>query len=230
MARTKADYENTVNALYAKANAEGVTPEEKKMLEDKANELMVRHGVEIALDKSSEDKIIREVFSFAAPYAVQKSLLYNAIAKIFRCRIIKSGKNCHLFGFRSDYDKVEFLFSLIINQAFVDLSKLKIPAGVNAKSYKISWWYGFTDEIRVRLEAANEKVGTDTVPEYAVAIFDRDRAVNLEVHSKFPHVTSTTRYYRQNGGYATGKTDGANVNLHNRSYIGGRVALNRGEN
>jgi hypothetical protein len=182
------------------------------------------------MDKSSEDKIIKEMFTFAAPYAVQKGSLYNAIAKIFRCRVVKSGKDYHLFGFRSDYEKVEFLFSLIINQAFVDLSKLKIPSGQNAKSYKISWWYGFIDEIRVRLEAANEKVGTETVPEYAVALYDRNRAVNNEVYSKFPRLTGITRYYRKNGGYANGQTAGANVNLHNRSYIGGRVALNRGGN
>lgn len=226
MARSKEDYKKIVNALYAKAAATEF-PEEKETYETQAAEIMAKYGIERAMDKDAEDKVIHETYTFQAPFAKQKAVLYNNMAKRFRCSVVQSKGIYHLFGYQSDYDQLEFLFAIIINQAFVELSKVDIPDYESKKSFKVSWWYGFTVKIAERLDAVNKSATSAADSGYGIVLYDRNRAVLNDRNKAFPSLRKTSGgRVGSRSGWQSGQTAGANANFHNQGSVsGGRMEL-----
>ncbi len=219
------DYKKIVEALYAKAAASEF-PAEKETFEMQAAEIMAKHGVERAMEKDTADIVIHKEYSFKAPFAKQKATLYNSMARRFRCSVVKSGNVYHLFGYQSDYDQLEFLFSIVIIQAFAELAKVRIPDWESKKSFKVSWWYGFTVKIVERLDKVNESAKKDAVPGYGVVLYDRNKAVTNERDKKFPLLRKTASGRANSGsGWAAGQTAGASANFHNQGSLSGRLAI-----
>lgn len=231
------DYEGLVRKLYAKANAEGVTPEEKAECERQAKIYMMRHGVKHVLEdaKVGSDQLIHTEYTFVAPFAIQKATLYNSMAATFNCRVVKSKRNggtvYTLIGFQADYERLEFLFKMILNQAFKDVAYIDIPEYESKKSFKVSWWYGFTSEVVARLDeskaaAAREVVSTG----YAVALRSRDKQVDDKVNELFPVLRKgAARRVTSYGGYAAGRVSGKNVEIHDKQPVKNQHFLNAGD-
>jgi hypothetical protein len=231
------DYEKLVRDLYAKANAEGVTPQEKEECERLAKYHMMKHGVAHVLQDATvkSDKILHTEYAFAAPFADQKAALYNGMASAFNCRVVKTKRNGSvvytLVGFKADYDRLEFMFRIILNQAFRDVTYVDIPVWENKRSFKISWWYGFTAEVVRRLEDSKKTVLSEASSAgYAVAIRDRDELVDDEVSKLFPVLRKgKARKINSYDGYAAGRVSGRNAELHDKDELKNRHFLCAGD-
>ena len=115
-----------VRKLLAKAEAEGCTPEEAEALTAKAAELMAKYGIEQALldatKPSADNKPTDRKFDIPAPYATVKSSLLFNIGKAMGCNGVRltsrtgDGVVLHMFGFRSDVERAEILYTSLLLQ------------------------------------------------------------------------------------------------------------------
>src|SRR5690349_7373111 len=108
-----------VRKLLAKAEAQGVTPAEAEALTAKAAELMARYGIDravLAAERPETDQPADRIIEIANPWArVQAHLLYG-LASAMRCQsVILPGKGpgtkIHMFGFASDIERTDVLYT-----------------------------------------------------------------------------------------------------------------------
>lgn len=105
-----------VQKLLDKANANGVTEEERELFLAKADELMMKHSIDEAmlmatLTKEERRKPVKEHFQAAdayAPHWEKMRTVLRYIAQLHRCRIVfhYSG-DCTLVGFHEDVEYVK---------------------------------------------------------------------------------------------------------------------------
>ena len=221
------DYKAIVTALLLKAESTEFEAEREE-LETKAFALMSEHSITVALEKEVTDKQVMRKMLFKNPYSNQKWILYCVLADHFNSKAIRGcGGIVYFFGYESDFQSTEFLYSILINQVMINLSGVKIPGGVNAKSYKVSWWAGFNSRIAARLKESKKTATANAVPGAAVALYDRSRASETEMRKKFPHVKSLRTTANSLDGWYSGQDAGERANFHNQSTVdsNGRRAL-----
>jgi hypothetical protein len=219
------DYEAIVNNLFAKAAAEGVTPAEKEILENKAFELMSRYSIKRAVEEGTKSDILHGEVEFHTTWAAEYVRLFNVVSSHFNCRLIQSGKKYHLFGYGSDMDSVEFLYGLLANQMSAEMARATIPYGVHAKTFRHAWMTGYISRIRERLEATKKSAEKDNTPGSALVLYDREKLVNKEVRNEFPRLTTKTTRYRSRDAFAQGQAAG------DRAYfnVQGNITGGKGE-
>jgi hypothetical protein len=117
-----------VRKLLAKAEDPGCTKEEAAALNDKAAELIAKYGVDRALLAAvspETDPVGDRVVAVQALHALDKAGLLATVAGALRCRTVRRkewsdgsyGYSMHLFGFASDLERVELLFTSLLVQA-----------------------------------------------------------------------------------------------------------------
>ncbi|WP_238448713.1 DUF2786 domain-containing protein [Micromonospora sp. 4G55] len=114
-----------VRKLLAKAEDPACTPAESAAFTAKATELIARYGVDRALLAARDpatDPVGDRVVDVVAPYARDKAGLLAAVADPLRCRCVRRGPGgdgfaLHLFGFASDLERVDLLFTSLLVQA-----------------------------------------------------------------------------------------------------------------
>jgi len=219
-----------VRKLLNKAEAEGCTDQEAQALTAKAAELMAKYGIDQALltaTKPEADKPVDKKFTIPAPYAtVNSTLLYN-IAKAMGCSGVRlagrtaNGVTLHLFGFGSDIERAELLYTSLLLQMANGLAHLEIPAVYQrdyagrsrVKSYKRSWMLGFVGAVVIRVQAAErgarQAAERDTGrPGTALVLADRSVQVQSAFKAAYPSVRtqqSSSGGRGFNAGYASGK-------------------------
>ena len=125
-----------VRKLLAQAEDPACTPAESAAFTAKATELIARYGVDRALLAARDpatDPVGDRVVEVVAPYARDKAGLLAAVADPLRCRCVRrregTGFAMHLFGFASDLERVELLFTSLLVQAAHGLAGAEVPAG-----------------------------------------------------------------------------------------------------
>jgi hypothetical protein len=190
-----------VRALLAKAEST-TFPEEAEALTAKAQELMARHAIDDAMIDSQAgtgDDPVGVRVQVDPPYASPKSLLLAEVASANRCRSVWSSDLgiTTLFGFESDADFVEVLYTSLLVQA----TRAMAAAGSQSdrygrsrtRSFRTSFLVAYASRIGQRLRAAEaagraaaeESYGAALVPVLA----DRSSAVEDACRAVFPHLT-----------------------------------------
>jgi hypothetical protein len=225
------NYEETVRALLAKA-AVTEFQEEREAFEAKAFKLLQAHSIDPAsLQENPGDMAAHEDIVFDAPYAVSKQRLFSSVAKGLSCKIVQvnsreNGTKSFVFGYKSDIQKVKFLYSLLANQAFYDVTNAVVPNGEHAKTFRVRFFDGFGDKIRERLTQTQEQVVRE-VTGSGIVLRDKALAVLEDRDKMFPHPRKSTRYVRKSSGYGAGQAAGANARMHQSSGISNQRALGR---
>jgi hypothetical protein len=228
-----------VRALLAKAEST-TFPEEADALTSKAQELMARHAIDLAMLESSGSAtggptgaMARRVY-VEDPYFDAKSVLLNVVAKANRCTTVSVPPlgMVTVFGFAADLDVVELLFTSLLTQC----TSAMIAAGSavdrngtsRTKSFRRAFILSFAVRIGERLweatkaatEDATAAIGTSVLPVLA------GRADQVLAHQRemFPSARTTkTSSFSNAAGWQAGRAAAdkaalnANVPISRRS-------------
>lgn len=227
-----------VRKLLAKAEG-AATPEEAEAYSNKAIELMAKHGIDEALLANASkrrDTVGQRKITISNPYGSVKATLLGWIAGPLGVRSIThstrkpyssrtSVTSVTLFGFESDLERVELLYTSLLLQAsgklihqYPNWFDHQGPQSVAA--HRRSWMIGFASTVHFRLKAAQESAvaqadaasGSST-PGTALVLVDRKAQVDLAVEAAYPEL-GKGRKIRSNGtGYAAGAEAGRRADL-----------------
>ena len=235
-----------VRKLLAKAERAG-TPEEARTYTEKAVELMARHGIDMALlaaDDPGRDEIGLTRVPVTDPYSAGKARLLGWTAAALRCRAVlhqaRGGRvtAVTVFGFASDRERVEVLFTSLLLQAAGELARGRPGrAGESVAAYRRSWLHGFAVSVHRRLAAAEataEAAAGGRVPADAerraagqradLVLADRRARVERAYAEAFPVLGPGRRPALSGSGYVAGAAAGERADLGTRS-VRGRPAL-----
>ena len=160
----EADLLDRVRKLLAKAEDEGCTPSEAEALTAKAAELMARYGIDRALLGALHPETDRPAdrrFAFERPWADVKAHLLAAVATALRCQWVQTqtaeGSRLHVFGYSSDLERAEILYTSLLVQMARALAREPVPAaGNSAKAWRRSWMLGYCSAVVARIRVAEE--------------------------------------------------------------------------
>lgn len=215
-----------VRALLAKAESTTFDAEAEAFT-TKAQELMARHRIDRALiaarGEGRSDAPVGRRIGVDDPYADAKAALLATIADANGCRAVWS-KNVGfstLFGFASDLDAVEELFTSLLVQATAALrregSKRDSTGRSRTTRFRRSFLVAFATRIGQRLreavdatvDAVSGETGTALVPVLA----SRDEAVRAAAEAAFPQAGTFSPAASDGEGWYAGTLFGDRADL-----------------
>ncbi|MBW4704166.1 MULTISPECIES: DUF2786 domain-containing protein [unclassified Micromonospora] len=210
-----------VRKLLAQAEDAACTPAEAAAFTAKATELIARYGVDRALLAARDpttDPVGDRVVDVVAPYARDKAGLLAAVADPLRCRCIRrpagTGFALHLFGFASDLERVDLLFTSLLVQAAHGLAGTVVPPGEHPAAFRRSWLAGFARVIAERLRAAEAgAVAQDGTPSVALVLADRSDRVARRVTEVYPRLRTAPTRRLAGSGFGAGEAAGQRADL-----------------
>ena len=199
-----ADLLDRVRKLLAKAEDEGCAPAEAEALTAKAAELMARYGIDRALLgalRPETDRPADRVFILANPWGDVKRHLLAGLAMALRCQCVQTrseqGTRLHVFGYSSDLERADILFTSLLVQMARALAQQAVPGyGGEARAWRRSWMLGYA--------AAGQSA--------ALVLADRSLVVRRQVAAAYPRLRKTRVTY-SGGGYGEGYREGQKADI-----------------
>ncbi len=221
-----------VRKLLAKAEAEGVTPAEAQALTTKAAELMAKYGIDRALlaaRRPETDRPDDRVVEICNPWARVQAHLLCGLAAALRCQCIllpsRAGQRVHVFGFTSDIERTDVLYTSVLVQMWHGLVAAEVPGAVNrVRAWRRSWLLGFATAVIARVRAAEVRAERaaqapgGASPGTALVLADRALVIREQVARAYP-MTRTARVTYSGTGYGAGYAQGRRADIGS-----GRVA------
>jgi len=217
-----------VRKLLAKAEGAGVTPQEAQALTAKAAELMAKYGIDRALlaaRRPDTDRPSDRVIEVGNPWARVQGHLLCGVAAAMRCQCVilpgeAPGTRIHVFGFTSDIERAEMLYTSLLLQMWQGLAQTEPPAGTRSvKAWRRSWLLGFASAVVARVRSAEEAAvsGADTAAAppgttTALVLADRSLVVRRHVQRAYPRLRKTRLTYTGNG-YGAGYSEGQRADI-----------------
>jgi len=185
-----------IRALLTKAEATDY-PAEAEALTAKAQDLMTRHAIDEALVHAEAGDAIfvsgRRIH-IDHPYALEKAILLNAVAKANRVKAVWSdfAASMTLVGVPTDLEQIEMLFTSLLIQATRAMTEAgeetRAHGASRSSSFRRSFLIAYATRIGQRLDEATEQAvsayGNALVPVFA----RQNEAVSEEYERLFPHV------------------------------------------
>jgi hypothetical protein len=230
MTTPNADLLDRVRKLLAKAEDEGCPPTEAEALTAKAAELMARYGIDRALlgaARPETDRPANRMVDLPRPWSAVKGHLLAGLAAALRCQCVlvnrAVGRAAHVFGYASDLERADILFTSLLVQMARALAAQNVPAvsGSEAKAWRRSWMLGYCSAVVARVRAAEEAaVATATSGESAagggqsaaLVLADRSLTVRRQVETAYPRIRRTKVTYTGRG-YADGYRAGQQADI-----------------
>jgi hypothetical protein len=216
-----ADLLDRVRKLLAKAEDEGCSPAEAEALTAKAAELMARYGIDRALLgalRPETDRPADRVFTLGNPWGDVKRHLLAGLATALRCQCVQvrsaEGTRLHVFGYTSDLERADILFTSLLVQMARALAKQAVPGyGGEARAWRRSWMLGYC-------AAAVASAGADAAgaespaagQSAALVLADRSLVVRRQVASAYPRLRKTRVTYSGDG-YGDGYREGQKADI-----------------
>ena len=230
-----------VRKLLNKAEADGVTAAEAEALTGKAAELMAKYGLDRAmlgkLRPDSDGPGDRKI-DIDNPWARVQAHLLCGIAAAMRCQAVLlprrgPGTRIHLFGFRSDLERTDVLYTSLLLQMWQGLGQAEVPSWSRSpRAWRRSWLLGFTSAVVSRVRAAEaaalsmeaeRPVGQDQTMTLVLA--DRRQVITRNITQAYPETRKTQMTY-SGSGYGAGHAKGQEAQLGGRGVSGkGQGAL-----
>jgi len=227
-----------VRKLLAKAEDESVTPPEAQALTAKAAELMAKYGIDRALlaaDRPETDRPSNRLLDIDNPWARVKAHLLCGLGSALRCQCImvattRPGARIHVFGYASDIERTDLLYTSVLIQMWHGLAGAQVPAwSHNPRAWRRSWLLGFATAVISRVRAAEHAAACRAASpddagssRTALVLADRAQVIRGEAERAYP-LTRTARVTYSGTGYRDGYAQGQ------RADIGtGRVTRGRG--
>jgi len=172
----RADMAEKVRKLLTQAEDPGATPEEAATFTAKAQQLMTKYSIDLAMvvDTERADQVVVKVWRVKGPYSAHKLDMVFAAARSNDCRAIyaRLGGGAHqvsVVGFPHDVDWVQTLsasLDLQLSIALVHAARSK-PERVHGRTFSVGFVKGFTDEVGERLSRARRQAVADATIAFA---------------------------------------------------------------
>ena len=217
-----------VRKLLAKAEAAGTTPAEAEALTAKAAELMARYGIDRALLAAAQpdtDRPADRKVDIDNPWARIQGHLLCGLAAALRCQAVilprrGPGTRIHLFGFASDIERADVLYTSLLVQMWQGLAAAGVPGQVRSvRAWRRSWLLGFTSAVTARVRAAEQRAAAQadreqggSGPGTALVLADRSKVIAAELDRAYP-VTRKSRVTYSGSGYGAGYAQGQQADL-----------------
>jgi Protein of unknown function (DUF2786) len=217
-----------VRKLLAKAEAEGVTPAEAQALTAKAAELMAKYGIDRALlaaERPETDRPADRVLDIDNPWARVQAHLLCGLASAMRCQCVvlprtDPGARIHVFGFASDIERADVLYTSLLVQMWQGLTAAQVPDwSRNPRAWRRSWLLGFATAVVSRVRAAeHDAASAATSPaaasgsRAALVLADRQQVIRRNIEQAYP-LTRKTRLTYSGNGYGAGYAEGQKADI-----------------
>jgi len=235
------DLLDRVRKLLAKAEDEGCAPAEAEALTAKAAELMARYGIDRALLgalRPETDRPADRVFTLGNPWGDVKRHLLAGLATALRCQCVlirgETGARLHVFGYNSDLERADILFTSLLVQMARALAGQPVPgAGGAARAWRRSWMLGYCSAVVSRVRAAEEAAAAGPAAgaaadggaggqSAALVLADRSLVVREQVTAAYPRLRATRVTY-SGSGYGAGYREGQRADIGSQK-LGSRPA------
>ncbi len=219
---------NRVRKLLAKAEAAGVTPAEAEALTGKAAELMARYGIDRALlaaERPDTDHPADKVIDVANPWARVQGHLLCQLAAALRCQCVilprtGPGTRIHLFGFGSDIERTEIMYTSLLVQMWQGLAAAQVPPWTKSpRAWRRSWLLGFVSAVTSRVRAAEQRAAAQPAAPSAgspsgtaLVLADRTQIIERNLKQAYPTIRKSRVTYTGSG-YGAGYTKGEQADL-----------------
>jgi len=179
-----------IRKILAKAENPAASAEEAEAYTAKAAELIAKYGIDRALlaqrDPTS-DAVGDRVVVLDPPYALDKANLLQEVAVQLRCASIQRTRylagvkqlSIHLFGFTSDLERTELLYTSLLLQATTGLARTTPPWGESVAAFRRSWLAGFTSAVANRLREAETRAQQQAAEQTGRTAEEGERSVAL---------------------------------------------------
>jgi Protein of unknown function (DUF2786) len=216
-----------VRKLLAKAEDESVTPPEAQALTAKAAELMAKYGIDRALlaaDRPETDRPGNRILDIDNPWARVKAHLLCGLGSALRCQAVllssQSGTKVHVFGFSSDLERLDVLYTSVLIQMWHGLAGAQVPAwSRSARAWRRSWLLGFATAVIARVRAAEHAAASQAAgtangdgSRTALVLADRAQVIRGEAERAYP-LTRTARVTYSGTGYRDGYAQGQRADI-----------------
>jgi hypothetical protein len=217
-----------VRKLLAKAEAAGATPAEAQALTAKAAELMAKYGIDRALlaaDRPETDRPADRVLDIDNPWARVQAHLLCGIASAMRCQCVvlprvDPGARIHVFGFASDIERADVLYTSLLVQMWQGLAVAQVPGWSRSpRAWRRSWLLGFVTAVVSRVREAEHKAAcAATSPAAAsgskatLVLADRRQVIRRNIEQAYP-LTRKTRLTYSGNGYGAGYAEGQKADI-----------------
>ena len=217
-----------VRKLLVKAEADGVTQAEAQALTAKAAELMAKYGIDRALlaaVRPETDRPDDRIIDVANPWARVQAHLLCGLAAALRCQCVilphtGPGSRIHVFGFASDIERTDVLYTSLLLQMWQGLSATEPPAWSRSpRAWRRSWLLGFAIAVVARVRAAEQRAAQRAAdapagsgPSAALVLADRTEIIERTLRQAYP-VTRTSRVTYSGSGYGTGYAQGQRADI-----------------
>ncbi|MBT2406776.1 MULTISPECIES: DUF2786 domain-containing protein [unclassified Streptomyces] len=223
----------TIRALLAKAEDPRTPEAEAELARRRAFEMMAKYGVEQAMlndaNPASDAPADRQIV-LDNPWAMERVRLINRIAVALGCQLIHLGRDgdgparrVHIFGYASDLERVELLYTSLLLQMNGGLNAQTVPVRSGARAWRRSWLLGFISRVGDRIEEAErgacEQASAETTAtgrSAALVLADRKSVVERSYRQAYPRARSGGRTTMTGNGYGAGWSAGS------RADIGGK--------
>jgi uncharacterized protein DUF2786 len=217
-----------VRKLLAKAEAVGATPAEAQALTAKAAELMAKYGIDRALlaaERPETDHPADRVLDIDNPWARVQAHMLCGVASAMRCQCVvlpreDAGARIHVFGFASDIERADVLYTSLLVQMWQGLTAAQVPSWSRSpRAWRRSWLLGFATAVvsRVR-EAEHNAACAATSPAAAsgskatLVLADRRQVIRRNIEQAYP-LTRKTRLTYSGNGYGAGYAEGQKADI-----------------
>lgn len=139
-------------------------PAEAEAFEAKALRLMARHQITMAmLDVDGEDALVDVQVGdrLSGRYVAPLERLFSVVCRAYDCRawytVYGDGRTLHTVGFRTDVERVRFLYPLLATDALAQSAALP-SAGSSAATMgrRRNFLFGYGEAVRERFEEARQ--------------------------------------------------------------------------
>ena len=217
-----------VRKLLTKAEADGVTAAEAEALTAKAAELMAKYGIDRALlaaQRPETDRPADRKVNIDNPWARVQAHLLCGLAAALRCQCVllprkDPGTRIHIFGFASDIERTDMLYTSLLLQMWQGLAGAQPPGWSRSpRAWRRSWLLGFISAVVSRVLAA-EQAATSQATSPAAAhgermtlvLADRRQVIMRNIEHAYP-VTRKTQMTYSGSGYGAGYSQGQRADI-----------------
>ena len=200
----------TIRDLLAGAEAIGATPADAEALTSKAASLLAVHGLDcarLAAAGLEADQLEDRITDLDNPWATVQAYLLAHLADAMRCEAVETdrrgpGSRLHLFGYASDLQRTEVMFTSLRTQMTRTLARQQVPeTAASVRAWRRSWLLGWATAAIARVKTAGTRAENAEADDVELALVLRDRvlAVRDRADQAYPHTRTTRVTYTATG-------------------------------